>query len=164
MENLAFYLETHTKISCLPILIRFFLFRPRPPLPCQQARPYPRLSSTSNLHSSLHHGLQVHRYQYLYSVLKWRAIRAKVLPFTWKRIFDQPSTIAFRNFTHGKFCQAKPQLSSEPDAPLLQVTLIPKTCENVFFHHFSLKTLISSDLDCGLIDPLAITLLLIITS
>ena len=105
------------------------------------------------------------RYQYLYSVLKWRAIRAKVLPFTWKRIFDQPSTIAFRNFTHGKFCQAKPQLSSEPDAPLLQVTLDnPYNMRKCLFSSFLPQDSDKADLDCSLIDPLAITLLLIITS
>ena len=50
-----------------------------------------------------------------------RISEQKCFLFT-EMIFDQPSKITFRNFTYGKFCQAKPQLSSEPDAPLLQVT------------------------------------------
>ena len=74
-----------------------------------------------------------------------RISEQKCFLFT-EMIFDQPSKITFRNFTYGKFCQAKPQLSSEPDAPLLQVTiiliLISTICENVSFHHFCLKTLI----------------------
>ena len=71
-----------------------------------------------------------------------RISEQKCFLFT-EMIFDQPSKITFRNFTYGKFCQAKPQLSSEPDAPLLQVTLIRTTCENAAFHLFCLETQIS---------------------
>ena len=70
-------------------------------------------------------------------------------------IFDQPSKITFRNFTNGKFCQAKPQLSSEPDAPLLQVTLDnPSNMRKCLFSSFSPQDSDKADLDCSLIDPL----------
>ena len=72
-----------------------------------------------------------------------------------KMIFDQPSKITFRNFTNGKFCQAKPQLSSEPDAPLLQVTLDnPYNMRKCLFSSFSPQDSDKADLDCSLIDPL----------
>ena len=145
MDNLTFYfvrILTHTKISYLPILIQFFLFRPRPPLTCQQARPYPRLSSTSNLHSLLHHGLQVY---YICTVLKRIAIGGKVLPFTWKRKFDQPSNIIyFQEFYTRKILPSKTSTQFWTWCSIITGdTIIPTTCENAAFQLFCLETQIS---------------------